>query len=208
MAKPYFHAQSSVKKYGGIWEDYMEIHELMDSSKASFPDNRHRALTHNSWFIGTILPKVFGETFRRKSDNKIVNTRDIGEQHVLEDYKFRFIPTPQDFLQEMDFLPWMQNGMGEAPSSHKKIKGNKNITKTSETKKVLLESENQEKLPETKKELETITVKNEDQISFPVPEQNIVLDGMNFPERDIVVDGKRGSIGRGLRGGNMVFDGK
>lgn len=121
MAKPYFHSQSSAKKYGGIWGDYMEIHEFMDSSKAAFPDNRHRALTHNSWFIGTILPRVFGETFRRKSDNKIVNTRDIGEQHVLEDYKFKFIPTPQDFLQEMEFLPWMQNGMGDGPSSHKKI---------------------------------------------------------------------------------------
>lgn len=121
MSKPYFHAQSSAKKYGGIWEDYMEIHELMDSSKASFPDNRHRALTHNSWFIGTVLPKIFGETFRRKSDDKIVNTRDIGEQHVLEDYKMRFIPTPADFLAEMDFLPWMQNAMGEPPHSHKKI---------------------------------------------------------------------------------------
>lgn len=128
MAKPYFHSQSSAKKYGGIWEDYMEIHEFMDSSKAAFPDNRHRALTHNSWFIGTVLPKVFGETFRRKSDNKIVCTRDIGEQHVLEDYKFKFIPTVQDFLQEMDFLPWMQNGMGEGPTSHKKIEGTKSLS--------------------------------------------------------------------------------
>lgn len=121
MSKPYFHAQSSAKKYGGTWEDYMEIHELMDSSKASFPDNRHRALTHNSWFIGFILPKIFGETFRRKSDNKIVNTRDIGEQHILEDYKFKFIPTVSDFLSEMDLQPWMQNGNGPVPASHKKI---------------------------------------------------------------------------------------
>lgn len=128
MAKPYFHSQSSAKKYGGIWEDYMEIHEFMDSSKAAFPDNRHRALTHNSWFIGTVLPKVFGETFKRKSDNKIVCTRDIGEQHVLEDYKFKFIPTVQDFLQEMDFLSWMQNGMGEGPTSHKKIEGSKSLS--------------------------------------------------------------------------------
>jgi hypothetical protein len=137
MAKPYFHAQSSAKKYGGTWEDYMEIHEFMDSSKAAFPDNRHRCLTHNSWFIGVVLPRVFGETFRRKSDNKVVCTRDIGEQHCLEDYKFKFIPTPQDFLQEMDFLPWMQNGMGEPPSSHKKI-DNKTILKTKKVEKELL----------------------------------------------------------------------
>lgn len=140
MAKPYFHSQSSAKKYGGTWEDYMEIHEFMDSSKAAFPDNRHRALTHNSWFIGTVLPRVFGEIFRRKSDNKIVNTRDIGEQHVLEDYKFKFIPTVQDFLQEMDFLPWMQNGVGEGPSSHKKIYGVRTLTdKPLETENPCLE---------------------------------------------------------------------
>lgn len=146
MAKPYFHAQSSAKKYGGTWEDYMEIHEFMDSSKAAFPDNRHRALTHNSWFIGVVLPRVFGETFRRKSDNKVVCTRDIGEQHCLEDFKFKFIPSAQDFLQEMDFLPWMQNGMGEAPVSHKKI-GNKDILKTKKGEKNLItESEDDKPL--------------------------------------------------------------
>lgn len=147
MAKPYFHAQSSAKKYGGIWEDYMEIHEFMDSSKAAFPDNRHRALTHNSWFIGVVLPRVFGETFRRKSDNKVVCTRDIGEQHCLEDYKFKFIPSAQDFLQEMDFLPWMQNGMGDAPDSHKKI-DNKYILKSK--KKLITENVENETTPDTK----------------------------------------------------------
>ncbi len=121
MAKPYYHSLSSAKKYGGIWEDYIEIHNFMDSSKAAFPDNRHRVLTHNSWFIGFVLPRVFGETFYRASDGQIVNTRDIGEQHVLEDYKFKFIPTPADFIAEMDFLPWMQNGEGKAPHSHKKL---------------------------------------------------------------------------------------
>lgn len=121
MAKPYFHAQSSAKKYGGTWEDYMDIHNLIDSSKAAFPDNRHRVLTHNSWFIGHVLPLIFGETFTRKSDGKIVCSRDIGEQHVLEDYKMKFIPTPSDFISEMDFVGWMQNAQGEPPASHKKL---------------------------------------------------------------------------------------
>ena len=116
MAKPYFHAQSSAKKYGGTWEDYMEIHEFMDSSKAAVSDNRHIALTHNSWFIGTVLPRVFGETFKRKSDGKIVNTRDICEMHVLEDFKMRFIPTAQDFIENMEYKDWMQNGISGTPS--------------------------------------------------------------------------------------------
>lgn len=74
MSKPLIHAYSSAKKFGGVWEDYMDIHELMDSSKSAFPDNRHRCLTHNSWFIGFIIPKVFGETFARKSDGKVVSS--------------------------------------------------------------------------------------------------------------------------------------
>lgn len=121
MAKPYTHALNSAKKYGGTFEDYMEIHEFIDSSKAAYPSVKHRALTHNSWFIGVVLPKVFGETFKRKSDGVIISTRDIGEQHVLEDFQGKFIPTPQDFLQEMDFKDWMDNGNGEPPSSHSKV---------------------------------------------------------------------------------------
>jgi hypothetical protein len=121
MAKPFFHAQSSAKKYGGEYTDYMAIHEFMDSSKAAVSDNRHRARTHNSWLIGTVLPRVFGETFFRESDGQPVQTRDIGEQHVLEDYKMRFIPTAQDFIENMEFVDWMQNGVGGAPSSHRKV---------------------------------------------------------------------------------------
>jgi hypothetical protein len=191
MAKPYFHSQSSAKKYGGIWEDYMEIHEFMDSSKAAFPDNRHRALTHNSWFIGTVLPKVFGETFRRKSDNKIVCTRDIGEQHVLEDYKFKFIPTVQDFLQEMDFLPWMQNGMGEGPTSHKKIEGTKSIN---DLKKV--EAPIEVAIPpQTLSEIKFDPSKDEE-ISKSIKE---TLERLGKEERKrgpMVFDGRRPSFGR------------
>lgn len=129
MSKPYIHAQSSAKKYGGVPEDYMMIHEFMDSSKATIPDNRHRALTHNSWFISQILPRVFGETFPRASDGKIISTRDIGEQHVLEDYAGKFIPTASDFLQEMDWIDWMNNGKGQSPTSHAKLDKPKKITR-------------------------------------------------------------------------------
>ena len=129
MSKPYIHAKSSAKKFGGQWEDYIEIHELLDSSKAAVADNRHRVLTHNSWFISYILPRIFGETFERKSDNRIVSTRDIAEQHVLEDYKMKFIPTPQDFIEHMDYLPWMQNALAGMPSSAKNLKFNVKLKK-------------------------------------------------------------------------------
>ena len=111
MSKPYIHAKASVKRYGGVVGDYLPIHNLMDSSKAAIADNRHRALTHNSWFVGTILELVFGTTITN-SDGKVVSVRDIGEEHVLEDYGMKFIPTPQDFLQEIPMQDWMQNGKG------------------------------------------------------------------------------------------------
>lgn len=118
MSKPYIHALSSAKKHGGKPEDYMDIHNLMDSSKASIADNRHRALTHNSWFIGAILEAVFGST-RQNSDGRIYSVRDIGEEHVLEDFGGKFIPSAQDYLAEIEMKGWMQNGRGTPPSSAK-----------------------------------------------------------------------------------------
>lgn len=117
MSKPYIHAISSVKKFGGEIEDYMPIHELLDSSKSITADNRHRIFTHNSWFISTIIPKIFGETFVN-SDNKTISSRDVAEQHVLEDYNNRFIPTAQDFIDELSAKSWMLNGLN-IPNSMK-----------------------------------------------------------------------------------------
>ena len=37
MSKPWIHALSSAKRFGGVPEDYIEIHNLMDSSKATLP---------------------------------------------------------------------------------------------------------------------------------------------------------------------------
>lgn len=122
MSKPYIHAQSSARKFGGTWEDYIEIHEFLDSSKAVIADNRHRALTHNSWFISVVIPRVFGEIFKRKSDGVNVSSRDIAELHVLEDYRKRFIPAASDFLSAIPFEPWMQNGEKGSPKSYQGLK--------------------------------------------------------------------------------------
>jgi len=119
MSKPYIHALSSARRYGGKPEDYIEIHNLLDSSKGAIPDNRHRALTHTSWFLSTILERVFGVVIEN-SDGRKVSVRDIGEQHILEDFGGRFIPTAQDYLAGMEFEGWMQNGKG-TPASFVKL---------------------------------------------------------------------------------------
>jgi hypothetical protein len=117
MSKPWIHAVSSARRFGGVPEDYIKIHNLMDSSKSTIADARHRALTHNSWFIAPNGPLelIFGVTITN-SDNKKVSVRDIGEQHILEDFKGKFIPSAQDYLQEIDIQAWMDNGRGSPPS--------------------------------------------------------------------------------------------
>lgn len=128
ISKPYIHALSSAKKFGGTPEDYIDIHNLMDSSKATIADSRHRSLTHNSWFVGFIIEKIFGTT-RTNSAGKVYSVRDIAEQHVLEDYGGRFIPTVQDFLEDLPLKEWMVSGRGKPPASTRLLKP--------ETKKVV-----------------------------------------------------------------------
>ena len=101
--KPYLHAESSAKKFGGVPNDYLKIHCWFDQTKAHFPDNRHRAVTHHTQGIFE-AERIFGITFEN-SDKKIISTRDIGEQHVLED--LGFIPTLSDYLYQMTYQNWM-----------------------------------------------------------------------------------------------------
>jgi hypothetical protein len=115
MSKPWIHAESSARRFGGKPEDYIEIHNLLDSSKAAMCDNRHRVLTHNAWFIGTILERIFGVTITN-SENKKISVRDVGEQHVSEDFGNKFIPSVQDYLVGLPLEPWMRNGEGLPPS--------------------------------------------------------------------------------------------
>lgn len=119
MAKPLIHARSSAKKFGGDPEDYLEIHDFMDSSKSAFSDNRHRALTHNNWFI-FVVEKVFGHTITNSAGREI-SVRDVCEQHVLEDFGGKYIPTVADYLEGMEFQPWMNNGIEGAPTSQRRI---------------------------------------------------------------------------------------
>lgn len=122
MSKPIIHAQSSARRYGGIPEDYLPIHQFMDSSKGAIADNRHRAFFHNSFALqpGGILEMIFGVTITNSNGRK-VSVRDLGEQHVLEDFGNRFIPTVQDYLEDLPMKNWMNNGKGDPPPSHKVI---------------------------------------------------------------------------------------
>lgn len=120
MSKPLIHAMSSQRRWGGEVGDYIEIHNLMDSSKSTIADSRHRALTHNAWFVGEILERIFG-VYITNSAGRLVSVRDVGEQHVLEDFNGRFIPSAQDYLEEVPMKDWMVNGRNGEPPSFKML---------------------------------------------------------------------------------------
>ncbi len=101
--KPWLHAEVSVKKWGGTPEEYLAIHDFIDSSKSSFPDMRHRAILHSSFGI-YIAERVFG-TYITLTNGRKVQVRDIAEQHVIDD--MGRIPTVQDYLTEMPFYDWL-----------------------------------------------------------------------------------------------------
>jgi hypothetical protein len=162
MSKSDIHASNTVKKFGGTISDYIEIHEMIDSSKAYLGDNRHRSIFHHT--AGTYyMQKMFGvdfdaiESLKNKynlddefisdliqlfklnrqqgvhvlnSENKKIHVRDIAEQHILEDFRGKFIPTVSDYLSNMTLKPWMDNALTSInPSGEKKLalKGTINI---------------------------------------------------------------------------------
>lgn len=120
MSHPLHHAISSAKKHGGKFEDYMPIHEWFDETKAHYPDMRHRALRHHAEGIFWAEQK-FG-AFIINSDGKMIPTRFIGEQHVMED--LGWIPTIKDYLDKMEVTGWMYKP-GEGRKILKEIKEEK-----------------------------------------------------------------------------------
>lgn len=103
MAKALVHARSSAHKFGGRPEDYLAIHEKMDSAKAAHAEVTSRCLFHSAWGI-FLIEELFGRTLTN-SDGAEVFVRDVAEQHVLED--LGFIPSLSDWLKEMPSKPWM-----------------------------------------------------------------------------------------------------
>ena len=103
MSHPYHHAISSAKTHGGKWEDYIELHNWFDETKAHYPDMKHRALIHHAEGIFWAEEK-FGVVITN-SNGKNVPVRTLGEQHIKED--IGFIPTIKDYLDNMNIVDWM-----------------------------------------------------------------------------------------------------
>jgi hypothetical protein len=104
MAHPYHHSLSSVKKWGGAVDDYLEIHSWFDASKQITADFRHRALRHHAEGI-FMAETIFGPTITLSS-GRVIPTRCVGEQHVIED--LGFIVSFADWVRCIRPEPWMR----------------------------------------------------------------------------------------------------
>ena len=103
MGHPYHHALSSVRKWGGVGDDFIALHQWFDESKQIAADFRHRALRHHAEGI-FMLEKLFGVPVTISS-GRVVPVRLIGEQHVRED--LGFIPSFADWMRAIRPEPWM-----------------------------------------------------------------------------------------------------
>ncbi|MDB0072942.1 hypothetical protein N9E79_01530 [bacterium] len=99
MSHPIIHSKSSVKKWGGKWEDYIHIHNWFDETKSWVGNSYHRMFRHHSEGVFE-CEKTFGEHFEN-SDGKIVYTRYVGEQHVKEDC-YNYIPSAKEWVNAID----------------------------------------------------------------------------------------------------------
>lgn len=102
----WYHAVSSANKYGGAPEDYIEVHEFIDSSKRIIGDIRHRSLYHHTEGIW-LCQRLFGRTIPVEVNGKAkkVPTRLVAELHIEQD--LGWIPSPKDYIDGMPIRPWM-----------------------------------------------------------------------------------------------------
>jgi hypothetical protein len=103
MSNPLVHAERSARKWGGVADDYLALHQWFDATKGHLSDVRHRLILHNSFGI-LLAEQVFCAALTN-SDGRRVFVRDIGTQHVLED--LGFVPTLSQCLAEAPCQPWM-----------------------------------------------------------------------------------------------------
>ncbi len=98
----WYHAKSSVTKWGGTPEDYIDIHEFIDSSKKIVGDVRHRSFYHHTEGVW-LCHRIFGRVIM--IGDKEVPVRLIAERHILED--LGWLPSPADYIKGMPIEPWM-----------------------------------------------------------------------------------------------------
>ncbi len=92
------HFAARIEHFHSVYIDNDKISALLLSPLAETGRLKSLLLTHNSWFLNSILPKIF-------TIKPIISDIDL---------------SPADFFNKMRFEYWMDNGM-DYPSSAKKL---------------------------------------------------------------------------------------
>lgn len=95
------HSELSAVKFGGVPEDYIELHKFIDSSKLFYFNVKHRAILHHTYGVELCI-KIFGNTIVNK-DNKTLLVRDVAIEHIKEDLNVR-IPTLKEWFDKNENL--------------------------------------------------------------------------------------------------------
>ncbi len=115
------HARISQKRWGGEVDDYLDVHRLIDSTKALCSDNRHRFM-HTLWAVKEIVVPIFGEVFTNSSGREVDVKRLCEQDHLLVDYKNRFIPTLADFVRCIGDVPGLEQRIDAFHARHVRCK--------------------------------------------------------------------------------------
>lgn len=99
------HAQLSCKRAQTTdpedFNRFYAIHDFFDCSKEVESSNLHRVFFHHEFAIKRIIIPIFGHSYTCKGSKKVVNTKDDGENHCLEDNRGKFIATLSDYFSLM-----------------------------------------------------------------------------------------------------------
>jgi hypothetical protein len=99
MAHAVIHSKSSVKKYGGVYTDYLHLHECLDQPKLWMPSSTHRMFRHHT--MGIYEGEIKFGTHFTNSDGKVVYTRYILTDHIKEDC-YNYVPTPREWIMALE----------------------------------------------------------------------------------------------------------
>lgn len=102
VVNSWYHAKSCAHKWGGEPDDYIAIHEFIDSSKQVIGDVRHRSIYHHTLGVW-LCQQIFGRTLT--IGRVEVPVREIAERHILED--LGWLPSPADYIEGMPIQTWM-----------------------------------------------------------------------------------------------------
>jgi len=93
------HSMISARKFGGIEQDYYQIHKFIDSSKLFYFHFKHRLILHNLFGVELAIKKF--EDYIVNDDNSVILVRDIAIEHLKEDCNGQ-VPSLTDWLSNND----------------------------------------------------------------------------------------------------------